>query len=724
MNQLTSQIILVGAFLVMCANGLLADVLITNSGSRYEGSVERDRTGAYVVTRASGGKMTFPAEMVKEVVKGNAPSPNPSSPPSSPTSPPTASPSDIAKLQKQLEAKADAIGLAAAGEFPPKGLDMPSLAGFTLTPTQVQQVREIADEMSGELDAIISQNSRPKLLEWTQRFMLRVARDVYTPEQAVLTRPLREAFLGGLARGWKLTVAPEATIKLPARPATPTTNQTTICKVPLCQTVPGLIDGTIVFSSDGSRAGFLARSDGMIRVYVDGKAGTPHTDVGKPGLMFSPSGRRTAYFAGPEGEVVFVLDGTPQPGLVFTGVATQSIAISKDETHISYVARTAEGWIVVNDGKVSPPFERVGHNRVSEVGSTFAYVAKRPGGWYAYIDGAASGPYAALGAIYLSANGKRHGYLVGVDAEAKVAYAVIDGQRGPTYNCGLVPDTITFSPDGERVAYFANRDGKFYANVDGVEQGPYDGIAEGPTFSADGKHLIYAAQMGTTWTVVRDGKPGARHTNLGPESIRLSADGTKLVYAASDNGRWRVITEGKPGPTFPALLASGPYFTADGSTVLYAASTGAGAGASAIIIAGGRQFGPYKEIGPLVMSPTGCGFAAWVKTAAGWSILRDGTIQPASFDGFVEDGLQYSADGTRLAGIAARGSKRVMIVNGVESTPFDNCLSGVLRVPDDPAGLCVVAYQPNTVYRYTNSTKFPNGIPAVNTAPGASGHRR
>lgn len=56
-----------------CALGLLwqvatADVLITRSGSRYEGKVT-DKGGFYVLTTAAGGEMSFPKSMVKEVIR-------------------------------------------------------------------------------------------------------------------------------------------------------------------------------------------------------------------------------------------------------------------------------------------------------------------------------------------------------------------------------------------------------------------------------------------------------------------------------------------------------------------------------------------------------------------------------------------------------------------------------------------------------------------------------
>jgi len=50
----------------------LGDILITKSGSKYEGNVTRDGS-SYILRRAGGGKMTFPAGMVREVIRKDLP---------------------------------------------------------------------------------------------------------------------------------------------------------------------------------------------------------------------------------------------------------------------------------------------------------------------------------------------------------------------------------------------------------------------------------------------------------------------------------------------------------------------------------------------------------------------------------------------------------------------------------------------------------------------------
>lgn len=58
-------IIVCGAVMMACNTGL-PDVLVTKSGTRYQGQVT-DKGNWYVLTKPGGGKMTFPKSMVREV---------------------------------------------------------------------------------------------------------------------------------------------------------------------------------------------------------------------------------------------------------------------------------------------------------------------------------------------------------------------------------------------------------------------------------------------------------------------------------------------------------------------------------------------------------------------------------------------------------------------------------------------------------------------------------
>ncbi len=96
-----------------------------------------------------------------------------------------------------------------------------------------------------------------------------------------------------------------------------------------------------------------------------------------------------------------------------------------------------------------------------------------------------------------------------------------------------IPETLTVSPDSQRVAYGAQVGNKQFVVADGKEEKPYDGILEGtPIFSPDSQRVAYGAQVGNKQFVVVDGKEGKRYDGIvgGGRIIFDSAD--RLHYLA------------------------------------------------------------------------------------------------------------------------------------------------------------------------------------------------
>ena len=72
---------LAAVLLLLAAGAVYADVLITTGGTKFEGKVSFDKdTQTYTVQTANGGKMKFPADVVKEVRKGEVLPPKPPMP--------------------------------------------------------------------------------------------------------------------------------------------------------------------------------------------------------------------------------------------------------------------------------------------------------------------------------------------------------------------------------------------------------------------------------------------------------------------------------------------------------------------------------------------------------------------------------------------------------------------------------------------------------------------
>jgi hypothetical protein len=106
---------------------------------------------------------------------------------------------------------------------------------------------------------------------------------------------------------------------------------------------------------------------------------------------------------------------------------------------------------------------------------------------------------------------------------------VVDGKVGRKWDW-VFDGSITFSPDGKRMAFAAKRFGAALVVVDNTSGPPYDGIGS-IAFSPDSKRIAYGAQRGEAWCVVVDGIPGRDYDWLaaGPS---FSPDSRHVIYVA------------------------------------------------------------------------------------------------------------------------------------------------------------------------------------------------
>ena len=351
----------------------------------------------------------------------------------------------------------------------------------------------------------------------------------------------------------------------------------------------------LVFSPDGTRVAYMARTDNEWFVVVDGQEGKHYANTVLPMAFFSPDSKRTAYW-GRVGDrwyaVVDGKEGTPHdgPGIATMAendqlaiLSTNSLVFSPDSTRIAYVAQEGDEepeFAVVVDGQewsrydyvdprgpvFSPDSTRIAHIARSEDNEFKASVV---------LDKERGTPYEDVVAPLFSPDSRRMAYAASDGAKW---FVVLDGQEAKPYDdigtpyfsarstAGLigVPGSFLFSPDSRRLAYGATVGDKRLVVVDGEEGKQYDEIGTcSLVFSPDSRRIAYTAKAGEKWLVVVDGQEGKQYDEIAIRSLVFSSDSRKLAYLAKAGGKWLVVVEGREGKQYDDILTRAVFDSAD-----------------------------------------------------------------------------------------------------------------------------------------------------------------
>ena len=255
------------------------------------------------------------------------------------------------------------------------------------------------------------------------------------------------------------------------------------------------------------------------------------------------------------------------------------------------VERRGEGWVVhTSDG--DREFAEMRSATISPDGQRLAVVFKR-GAWFLLVDNRESGPYEDISPPLFSPAGNRLAYYAKRD---KRWFAVIDGEEQASITGKFVPwwlvNKIAFSPDSRRVAYVAFTDNdKGHLVVDGQAWPECQNWRGSPVrFSRDSQHVAVACRLPGLFSqtaVFLDGKELARlgevtSYEFRPGTSELAIFGLRHGTA----GDLAILGLGpasgiEPGRKFTRVLTpngafgpyfAGPYFSEDGAHVAYSVS--------------------------------------------------------------------------------------------------------------------------------------------------------
>ena len=181
---------------------------------------------------------------------------------------------------------------------------------------------------------------------------------------------------------------------------------------------------------------------------------------------------------------------------------------------------------------------------------------------------------------------------------------VLDGNEGPKYD--RVLEGPVFSPNCERVAYVALRDGKMLVVVDGKEGPKYDAVQDYTlVFSPDSKRVAYTAvkEDHQRMFLVLDAQEGKEYVGgIGKTTVAFSPDSKRVAFAAADRDhRWFMVMDGTPEAKHDYIRR--PVFSPDSKRLAYVATERLRQeGERSFVVVDGRSGRDYDEIGVLTTS--------------------------------------------------------------------------------------------------------------------------
>ena len=384
-----------------------------------------------------------------------------------------------------------------------------------------------------------------------------------------------------------------------------------------------------VFSSDGSALAYAVRGVAGSRFIINERE-DPRFDLVLPDtFVFSNDGKRHAYLAKEAWDLVVVVDGVLQAD-AGGDLAAWNVtpAFSPDGSKLAYVARSTRAgkFCVVVNGKAGDLHDAVDGRflRFSADSTHFAYPAMERDKWFRAVDGKRGLVFDGIGIDFVfSSDGKRTAWT---GRNGQVWFLVVDGKVEAKIE-GVVDGTLTFSPDGKRLACAVARpDRSAYILVDGKAGPVHDGIgaslppgvaanrtsaqtgyglgyASSVLFSPDSRRIAYLAHFGHRKRVYVDGKAEDVEMEFLVSGMVFSDDSKRLAYGGrrfneSFIEKFFLVVDGKKGADYDALGYFG--FSHDGKHIAFAAKKSN----KMVIVVDGQERAEYSEVpaGPVFRS--------------------------------------------------------------------------------------------------------------------------
>ncbi len=312
-----------------------------------------------------------------------------------------------------------------------------------------------------------------------------------------------------------------------------------------------------------------------------------------------------------------------------------------------------------------------------------------------------------LAAVTFSPDGRRVIYAA---KDEKTQFVIDGGRQGPHYD---IIKIIIFSPDGKRSAYVAGQGGKEFIVVDGREGKKYDSVSN-PVFSPDGRYVAYEAGLNKKYLIVFGDRESAVYDMTFMPPV-FSPDSTRIFYILQDYEKKKAtnfISDVQTG----RVVKSRTYdsigsvaFSSDGSAFAFSAVSGK----QSFIVRGDFKSGadasytegpPFDFAGNVSLSANGA-VVVYVAEKEEKQFLITGKQETPLGTNSVIYPPAISPDGSKIAYVAADGTRPFVVIDGKKGQMYDD-ISPVVFSPDG-AGVAFAAMRGADSFMVVNGKEGP-----------------
>jgi Tol biopolymer transport system component len=367
-------------------------------------------------------------------------------------------------------------------------------------------------------------------------------------------------------------------------------------------------------------------------------------------------------------------------GILPRGTLLRTIVASPDSRRIAYAVRQGSRWSVLVDGKdaqteydlpipfdLPKPFADIDPEKQEKILNLL------------HTDFATQQEFVTkiLGRPLFSPDNRRLAYVAYRNKSEKIFsqvppfrvpvnhFLVVDGNEGEAFD-RIVHGSVVFSPDSRRVAYAAEREGKYRIVVEGQE-GPHFEDIYNPVFSSDSQHFAYVGgKVGSRSAIVDGDVVSGKYPDVGGGTgVVFSPDGRRCAYAAIPNADTEfMVIDGEEEPGYKSVGKL--YFSPDSQRVVYTAHRGQ----QSFAVIDGVPGKPYDMIGypEQPFSPDSRRIAYLAARNGKQMVVIDGQ-EEGVYDEI--PWFWFSPDSRRVAYSAKRNQKHFAVIDGHEGKPYD-----------------------------------------------------